>query len=446
MNRLDEFLDLKKELANTVPPFELEYSLSRGVAKANQYKRRSLLWKAPVVSFGTVLLAFVLLVNLFPAVAQAMCNFPFLEPLVRAVSLDPSMRKAVENDYIQAVGASQTKGDITVTVDYMIIDAGRISIFFKVDSPKQMSTQLVEAFKADGTGFVACISYNNMYDEGVLQEVRIDLAEGEKVPEVFTLKLKLAEENGNINNSNTTDGNSNVFEFQLYPEAKYTNIVNTVIIDQWIDVMDQRIYLDRLDIYPTQAKLTLHADDNNSAVLRGIDIYFEDSKGERYGSKTNGWTASHDAETNSLIIMLFESSYFTKTQSLKLCIEGISIIEKDKLYGIIDYAHKTISNLPEGVSIEKMNLSGSLLELSFKVKYDILNCATQIANSTYYDFGGNEYTIDLWSSDVSLYPEDTYFNTNFSIKDYEDNKYKLVWVYSLAQQLDVPIEIELNLN
>ena len=104
MNRQLEYQALCRSL-EALPP-ALDGVADRVRRRVRQQKKRRL-----GVSFGSVAAAaagFVLAVNLLPTFALACGRVPVLRELAAAVAFSPSLSAAVANDYVQAVGQSQT--------------------------------------------------------------------------------------------------------------------------------------------------------------------------------------------------------------------------------------------------------------------------------------------------------------------------------------------------
>jgi hypothetical protein len=190
MDRKEEFILYKAELEQNIPA-SLDYSATRAIARVKKQHRHALVWKAPAISFVTVLVTFVLLVNLFPKVALAMSNVPILSELVAAVAFDQSLRSAVEHDYYQVVNESRTQEDVTATVEYMILDAGHISIFFKINAPVKAGIYSYDFRTPDGNGLSAAICNDTMYEVGKLEEIKLDFVDGRELPKEFIFNLKV---------------------------------------------------------------------------------------------------------------------------------------------------------------------------------------------------------------------------------------------------------------
>ena len=188
MNRRQEYYELLSSLENT--PAELNFTMTRVGARIKKAQRKQLLWKTALTSFLTLVIIFVVTVNAFPTVAFALSNVPILGSLVRAVSFDPSMKKAVENNYAQYVGLEKTVDDVTVKIEYLIVDAQRISVFYSCTKPDTLVLNSMQAFDKNDEHLVAGISYKNLSeDKDGLNEARIDLGEDQLIPEELTFTL-----------------------------------------------------------------------------------------------------------------------------------------------------------------------------------------------------------------------------------------------------------------
>ena len=128
MNRKLEYEELLQELDKPVP--KLERTLERAYAKK---KHRSRMIR-PFVSVAATFVLFVVLVNFCSPVAYACSKVPILCDLAKAVTFSRSLSDAVENEYVQNLDLTRTDGDITVSVEYLIVDRKQVNVFFRLDS------------------------------------------------------------------------------------------------------------------------------------------------------------------------------------------------------------------------------------------------------------------------------------------------------------------------
>jgi hypothetical protein len=467
MNRNDEYIELMNELQQT--PERLEDIAMKAISHAKRSKRISLSLKIPILSFCFIIAAFIMLVNLYPSAAFAMSKIPLIKELVNAVAFDPNLKRAVENDFYQVIGDSQTQQKVTVSVDYMILDAGHISLFFHVSAPDKEGSYSFDLLDDKGQVLPAVYSYDTIYESDQLEEIKIELTEQEfHLPDKITFKIEITPcdmsrydgKSGSVNSSIASDTvspyndtnpnkakqvNSSLqtlsFSFTLSPDKEFSQTSNTIDINQWITIKKQRIYLEHLTIYPSQARLFLKCDQNNSAVIKDLDICFQDEHGKQYAATANGISSTGSENSQDISSLYYESSYFTKAKHLTLTIKGVSFIEKDRLYGEIHSENETITNLPEGISVDYMNQNGSTLTFSLKVNMQKPNCYKQIMASSYYDHKGIEYNFGSWSTDSADVSGN--YSVRYEIKDYVKNKYKINWIYAPMKALEEPITMDI---
>ena len=118
MNRNAELQALLLELEQT--PEILDTSVDRAIWRSHAVKRRRKILGIPAGTLAACFLTFVLLVNLVPTFAYACGGVPLLRELAKAVALSPSLSAAVENEYVQPIGLSQTKNGITAAVQALL--------------------------------------------------------------------------------------------------------------------------------------------------------------------------------------------------------------------------------------------------------------------------------------------------------------------------------------
>ena len=115
MNRNEEYAALLAELEQT--PEELETTVGKALKRRNTFQKKRRAFGISCSSLAACFVCFVLLVNLSVPFARACGNIPVLRELAKVGSWSPSLSAAVENEYVQPIGQSQTKDGITVSVE-----------------------------------------------------------------------------------------------------------------------------------------------------------------------------------------------------------------------------------------------------------------------------------------------------------------------------------------
>jgi hypothetical protein len=456
MNRKEEYLLLKNELNHT--PIALEYATYKAIDRAKQNKGIPRFIKAPLLSLCSAAAAFILMINLFPSIALAVSDLPFMEEFVAAVSFNSSLKTAVENDYYQMVDYSQTKEDVTVTIKSMIVDAGHISVFYRIDAPVPTGRFHFEITDENQQPIEAAISYTTYYQSRALEEIKLDFFDS-PIPKELNIQLTVnVDENfkypgEDLSPSEASDpftipkepalqGKDYLFVLNLKPDDTYTRIVDSVLIDKTITIEGQQIYFEKLAIYPTQSRLYFEYVEGNTAIIEKLDITFADDKGNLYGTSKGGISGTGSG-TDLKQSLFYESSFFADAKHLTLSIQGITMIKKEELYGEVRYDDKTITNLPEGVTVDAMEMRENDLYLTLRtvVRTDEVG---ELISSNYYDINSKEYHFKSLSASSTTEEGETIYQLYYVIPDFIDHHFLLQWNYSAMRALTAPIEIQVN--
>lgn len=181
MNRSEEYEALLRQLEQL--PNDLETTVERAVKREKASRLKRYLYR-PAVSLAACFAAFVMLVNGFPTFARACEDIPIIADLAKAVTWSPSLSAAVENEYVQPIGKSQTVNGITATIQYLIVDQKQVNIFFTLEGDyDNLTGEMPELYPEQ-----ACSrSVNNFNDPpGTILRYTLDYG-SEDVPSGFTM-------------------------------------------------------------------------------------------------------------------------------------------------------------------------------------------------------------------------------------------------------------------
>ena len=193
MTRNEEYQALLQELETT--PAALDGAVERALRRRKR-DRRLRLFGVPAGSLAACFAAFVLLVNLFPPFARACGSVPVLRELAQAVAWSPSLSAAVENDYVQPIGQSQTVNGITATIEYVIVDQKQVHIFFtlKGEGYESLSAEMPEFTPRQ---HCAVLGADFRQEPGTLLHFTLDYQDND-VPEGFTMAFAVTGETGTV--------------------------------------------------------------------------------------------------------------------------------------------------------------------------------------------------------------------------------------------------------
>ena len=186
MNRNEEYRALLQELETTPPA--VDTAVERAL-KRHRAARKRRLWGIPVGSLAACFALFVGLVNAFPTFAAACEDVPVLGALAEAVRFSPSLSAAVEHDYVQPVGQSQTKNGITATVESIIVDQKQVNIFFTLEG-EGYKTLSAEMPKFSPVQQCSILGSDFQQKPGTLLNFTLDYVD-QDVPEGFTMAFSV---------------------------------------------------------------------------------------------------------------------------------------------------------------------------------------------------------------------------------------------------------------
>lgn len=335
MDRKQEYDTLMQELRHTPPA--LEGTLDRALAR-RQARRRRL---RTLRSLAAAAAVFVLLVNVSTPFAQACSNIPILGWLAQAVCFSHSLSSAVEHDWVQKVDQTQRDSGYTLTLENLIVDQKQIHLFYTLaweDPACEYAMVYVDSERLSPRPSVLSDSVNVPQDAG---HIVLDYRE-EQVPDRLDLDLTVRP-NG--------DGSPAArFRFQITLDPSLTAVGQILPVEQWVELDGQQICVDRLEIYPTHARLMLRDSPDNTARLVSLLCRLEDETGRQY-EREGGLSGFSDPDTGFLTELRLASPYFQQPERLTLRITGAVWQDPEEAEVTVDLAAGTAAGLPEEVQL-----------------------------------------------------------------------------------------------
>ncbi|WP_297720696.1 DUF4179 domain-containing protein [Intestinimonas sp.] len=462
MNRNEEYWALVAQLHDTPP--ELSGTVER--ARARTRKRTVRRWLGiPVASLGGAAAAFVLLINCSLPFAMACGRIPLFRELAAAVALSPSLKAAVENDFVQVVDQEQTQNGVTFRLDYLILDAMQINFFYTVSGGDYESYHVYPNITGpDGEKLEGYSIISSEASPGELGDFNVNYAEDLQVPEALRLTCKVtaqrAEADGRAEAPTSSIWDAPepkqepevvaTFTFDLELDERFTVPGETIALDRWVEVEGQRLHFRELVVNPTHARLAVSSDPDNTAWLDGLDFYLEDEKGNRYeaGVRSSGsgrLVASGADGTNDVIYYYLESSFFQDPKHLTLYLTGARWLDKDKEWITVDLNTGAASWLPEGVEFLSADRQGEDVWCTM-----LAPGIQQLIAWDYRDPEGGEHSFDSMGSSVYASEpgqenlEEELHQISFALRDYPWDTVELKLNFTHETAFDPPIAVELQ--
>ncbi len=456
--RMSEYEKMLNDLEAAVPP-ELESVFDRASARERKH-RQVMRFVKPAGSIAAVFACFVLSVNFITPVAQACSKIPVLKDLAAAVDFSGSLSRAVENNYVQTIGLSQTKNGIKADIDYVIVDRKQVNIFYRLeyekegeagkDMEKNENTQLAALIEIGKDMPPHGITWGSGTDEeGKLRSVTIDFTDSD-VPETIPLVLKAKERD--TQTWNYAEDNLAVFTFTLKIDPYYTAQGRTIELNEELDILGQHFTLTSVDIYPTHLQLNVESDDANTMWLKSLSFYVEAAgkAGDSMLETINGVSALGSRDTPEVIAFRKESPWFFDTDNLKIVITGARLAEKDmegiKIKVTEPDAGVISGRLPDGVRLEEIsrqkNADGKPdVEVIFKTVKGIDGGSTfeiyEVFEREYLDGEGREGYMESYTGTG----DDAEFTSTLILEDYAFDTVTVYPCFTHCWKAGQPVEI-----
>lgn len=383
MDRMEEYKALRDA------PEELPPALEGAVARARARARRRRLWRrisAPAGSAAAVFAAFVLLVNLSTPFALACGKVPVLKELAAAVAFSPSLKAAVENDYVQYIGQSATDNGITVHLEYLMADQGGLMLFLSVSGPEEATFFMPRAtFTTPDGELEGCSVLMDSVAPGELSNaitVAFNGEEESQLPESLRLTCEVQAHIPDVTDAGEWTADA-VVTFDLPLDQRFRGQGRTVEVNRWLELDGNNIRIVDLELYPTHARLNLEQDPDNAEELQSLDFYLEDKKGNRYEKgSASGLTAMGDS-------YLFESPYFSDPDSLTLHITKAEWLEKSQKFITVSLkTGEALEPMPGGMEISAIRLDDTTAQVAFLAP---MPPASSETNLNFYQLGTGFY-------------------------------------------------------
>ncbi len=473
-DRMTEYQKMLEELEQASP-----VGLERTLERAKQRNKRRIWLKRPLVSVAAVFACFVMLVNFCTPVAYACSQIPGLRELAEAVTFSHSLGDAVEHEYVQPIDIVQTNNDVTLSVEYLIVDQKQVNVFFRLDSEIYEAMAVTpEVFRT--TGELASCSYGlNDYQtpNGELQSMTIDFVE-EDVPGELKLHFQIENmdswmqeeviavpiddiaaeeeaENAEViqDDSVAEEYESEVyvpdviaeFEFLLEFDPEFTATGRVIPMNQTVELDGQTIVFTDMEIYPTHLRVNVEAPDENTAWLKHLRFYVETDWGMKFEPISNGIVATGDTDSPMMVSYRADSTYFYEAKHLNIVVTGAQWLDKDKEKIHINLAEGEAEYMPQDAELYEVKRLGNDWKIVIKAKERDGKWLSQIFGGLYYDASGKEYSVESWgimSSDGEGKSEEGYVYESVSLKDYP---YDEVWISAITTrtwEAEEPVEIK----
>ena len=347
-------------LEETAAALEGAALLARARAKRRRAGKR---WGISLGSAAGVCAAFVLAVNTLPTFALACGKVPVLRELAAAVAFSPSLSAAVEHDYVQYIGQSQSVDGLTLTLEYVIADAQQMVVFYRTDGGAYPYYSVSCDLKDETGGPLQGYAVTSGDSREELKQFEVHFSALEEIPQKLTLEVELWGRDHEGNGERL----GHIYTFPITLDPAKTAPAVEIPVGRWVEADGQRLLVDRLELTPTKTALYLADDPDNTAWLEDLDFHFTGENGAVYDAMDSTISASGG------YTYYFQSLYFVEDRSdLTLHLDGAVWLDKEAGPVAVELAANTwTGQLPEevtGLTVERVSTHGTGEEWAVKVR------------------------------------------------------------------------------
>jgi len=456
MNRQKEYTDLMLELENT-PDTMVQLS-----KKTKPRAKRRNVMKC-VLTPPSVLMAMILMltvaVNTSPTVARAVEQISLLRHVALIVNFNQTLTDAIEHDFVQRINLEQTKDDITMRVEYVIVDQRQLNIFYTLRSPihPHLSCYQPNILNADnmeylavGAGWSSGIGWGGEHHDNPIRHVTVDFFD-EIMPDtlIFELYVQIIDPSHLpvqpmilpvLTELEDPISFSFVLEFDptLFGESEILHVDKDFVVD------GQRFTLDAVEIYPLHMRVDFSADSTNTAWLRSLIFHAEDGQGNRFDVASSGTVSIGYAYSPMAVSHFLNSPFFAESNELTIFINGVRLLDKDHLVRI-DLANGEAERLPQGITFDGAYWDGQSWHVSFSVEKRGEGMFHTPFDSAYFNEAGDEFCLSN-SWDVPFQGVTDIFNpytfpTQYVLGNFPYDVVYLSPSYSRTVELNEPIAL-----
>lgn len=359
-----------KELRGApVPAERLDAAIRAGIRQAQAARRparrlsRTALRATAAAAMAMLLLAGS--IRVFPTFAEAVSRLPGMDAIVQLIQQDSGLETAIRNDYYEPVDVSDTHEGVTLQVDGVIRDAGRLVIFYTVIVEEGFASSVeLDRMKfrlADGSYYEGGYGWSavNMPERGkggrmVANAIDVHFSEWEMLPDEFTFETSLHRAGSKMGPTWSIP-----LQFEPRDEASLRTVFP---LNHTVTIEGQRMTVEQAVLHPTRISVDVTFDpDNEKRIFSFLDLQLIGDGGEVYTERSS----MHIDEWTRRIY--FEGSSFAIPESLVLTGSAARAVD-ERLELVVDTKRVAVLEAPsEAIALEAVTELGEWLELRFSL-------------------------------------------------------------------------------
>ncbi|MBE1555082.1 DUF4179 domain-containing protein [Sporosarcina limicola] len=348
-SRLDDLQIPEDQLNDAI---QQGFLLADSALRTQRRKRRKSLWTIAIAAI--FLLAFVTSIRVSPVFANVVASIPGMGKIVDLVEFDKGLQGIFANDYYQPLHVSQTKDDLTLTIDGVILDETGVVISYTLEAPfslnglKYKEINLVHAGKIVPPGSWSYDHPNQPHasrKEDIISILFLDKQAFDT--QDFALEVQL--------------DNAKETAFTLPEKVKKGKVYT---LNKEVVVEQQKMTIRDITIHPLRVVVTMTFDEANTMKLLNFEnMRIEDGKGEVWSSIRNGTSGLGFGENEQTFYL--QSNYFEQPKALYFKMGKIQALPKEEAYLVVDLQKQQVLKQPSDGKLEVTKMTLDTIEARF---------------------------------------------------------------------------------
>jgi len=394
MNTLSKIdIEVSKEKYKTiVAPPSLDNSIISGMERAK--KRRVLRLFKPIYGAAAVFFLFMFLVNTSVAFAKAVNEVPLIRDLANVVLINPGIKYALEEGYIQDINKSDEKDGIKITITRVIGDNKKLIFGYTVEGFEEKDGQYIGASRISiedegGTpfGFLLSGGIGDYKDQGLKplkneKYFEIDMSGKDKLPKRINVVFKGIENLNDMDKKEAFSGTT--FKIPIEVKDKILNVEPEIYkVNETVKLENLNLQINEMRIYPMVTEVVINNVVGKDNKFTWLDnAYLEDEKGRIFRLSSGSTSIEGDN-----YLLRFNGGAFNNSKELTLKTKGMFYQPIEDKFLILDKkSKKLLDDGGYGIEYVASNFREGNEEFVFKPKADseILSISVSFRETTKY--------------------------------------------------------------
>lgn len=394
MSKVNLNLNNEKYKAIAAPP-QLDDQIAMGIKRAKNHRRNRAL--KPISGVAAVFFIFMFLVNTSVVFAKAVNDVPVIRNLANVVLINPGIKYALKEGYIQTINKYAESNGIKITVTRVIGDNkklifGYIIEGFKEEEGKYIGAGSIKIENENGAPLEVLLTWGaGDYKEQGLKPLanekyfEIDMSGRDKLPQNINVVFKGIE---NLNDPNRKEVFSDtIFKVPVEFKDKILNVEPEIYKVNKIQELGQlKLEVREIRVYPMVTEVVINNEVGKGNKFTWLDnAYLEDEKGNIFRLSSGSTSLGGDN-----YLLRFNGGAFNNSKELTLKTLGMYYQPIEDKFLILDKkAQKLIDDGGYGIEYVSTNYKEGLAEFVFKPIADskIASISVSFREATKYHGG-----------------------------------------------------------